>query len=99
MRTNTLNVIYEGWESKPKKKRKKVLIIGLILGMLLLLLLGNLNYNQRIGKGDTTGRAVEDIEVSEQEIQIAEQKYLMALLIMQIDTYLMLFILRRSLCI
>ncbi|MDP7521211.1 MAG: hypothetical protein QF567_03180, partial [Candidatus Pacearchaeota archaeon] len=67
MRNNT---VYEGWESKPRKKRKKLLIIGLILGMLLLLFLGNLNYNQRI---NTTGRVVEDVEVSSADIEIAEQ--------------------------
>ena len=48
--------------------KKLVLITGIILGIFILLLIGNLNYNLK-----TTGRVVQDVEISEQAKQIAEQ--------------------------
>jgi len=48
--------------------KKYLLTASIIIGILLLLVLGNLNYNQRI-----IGRVTQDIEISEQAKQIAEQ--------------------------
>ena len=51
--------VYGSWENKPRKRNRKLIFMSLIVGILLLLVLGNLNYNQRI-----IGRVTQDIEIN-----------------------------------
>jgi parallel beta-helix repeat protein len=55
-------IIYESWENKPKKKRKRIIVTGMILGILFLLMIGNIYYSLREDR--LTGRVIDEIEIS-----------------------------------
>ena len=58
------NLIY-----KVREHKKPALIISIILGVFLLLIIGNIDYNLN----KTTGKVTEELTVSSAEVQIAEQ--------------------------